>query len=686
MRLIVEHVRRFGGDDAVRKLLAEAGEDRPLAVVEDERVWSSYAAKIRLFEAAATVTGQPDVARRIGRGALDSGVGGTIRLLLGLVGSPAQVLRGIARAHSKFSTAAEIAALSVDATSALVRYRVLQPHEPSAHDCAYTAGLLSQIPVLFGLPAATVRHDVCQVRGGEACLYALSWERRRRRLPFSGAAVRGTPADAPAAVVLQRLQDLQETVAELVADRSVDEVLQVVTGRARSTVGAQRFLLVTRLDDGAAPRIHSDGFTAEEAETTATRLLADQAPETGEHVIVAPLRSSSHDYGRLAAFGRSPFFDHEEGLLASYASLAATALDAVTALDEARERTQVSEALLGFARALLATRDRHEVAHATAEAALSVAFSDAASVMLYDPVEEVLKLAGHAGWSESAVQQMGNLEIRTADTPELASLLVQPEAPRLYDRTTTDPMIRWALETGGRSCILVLPLWSASRLWGIVITAWDAPLPGVTDRLLERLSGLAGQAITAFDRAELAEQVQRQATVDSLTGALNRKAFTDRLHQVLRAGSATELAKTAGRPGLIFLDVDGLKPVNDTLGHAAGDELLCAVAQRLGDLVRTDDLVARLGGDEFTVLLSAVTGNEELERIASEIRVALSQPVLVDGRELRITSSVGAVLVSPAYRSVRELLRDADAAMYAAKKAGGDRSVVFDPGPGVATG
>ena len=676
MRLIVEYVRALGGDRAVCKLLAEAGEDRPLAVVEDEHDWSSYAAKIRLFEAAATVTGQPDVARRIGESALDSQIGGTVRMLLGLVGSPAQVVRGIARAHGKLSTAAEIAAVSVDDTSAVVRYRVREPHAPHAHDCAYTAGLLSQIPVPFGLPPARVRHEVCQVRGADACLYALSWERRRRRLPFGRSA--RAPASLSPEAVLGRLQDLQETVAELVAERNLEEVLEVITRRARSTVEAERFLLVTRLDDGARPLIRSVGFTTVEAETAASRLLEDLPPETGGHVIVAPLRSSSRDYGRLAAFGRSPFFDLEEDLLASYASLAAHALDAVTALDEAHERSQVSETLLGFARTLLTTRDRHEVAQATAEAALSVAFADAASVWLFDPVDEVLRMAGSEGWSEQATAAMSDLEISTADTPELAWMLGQPEAPRLYDRTTGDPLIRWALETGGRSCMLVLPLWSSARMWGIVVTAWDAPVSAIGDRLLERLSGLADQAITAFDRAELAEQVHRQATVDALTGVLNRKAFTDRLHQVLSGRGSAEPTEEEAAPALIFLDVDGLKPVNDTLGHGAGDEMLCAVAQRLTEMVRTDDLVARLGGDEFTVLLDSVAGKEELERVAEHVRRVLSEPVVIDGQVVQVTASVGAIRLLPAYRSVRGVLRDADAAMYAAKRAGGDRAVVLD--------
>ena len=678
MRLIVDYVRTHGGEPAVAALLAEAGETRPLSVLEDENVWSSYDAKIRLLEGAAVVTGQANAARRIGESALVSNVGGSVKLLIGLVGSPAQVLRGISRANSKLSTVAEMTPLSVERTSALVRNRVMDGYVPSAHGCDYTAGLLSQVPVLFGLPGATVRHDVCQVRGAEACLYALRWNTRNRFRRRRGIGQRATSGMSPAAV-LQRLEDLQETVAELVADRSVEEVLALVAERARSTVGAQRFLLSTWVDDGPTPRIHSDGFGVEEAETVAARLREDLAPDTGEHVIVAPLRTAGHDYGRIAAFGRSPFFEHEEGLLRSYASLAATGLDAVTALDEARDRHHVAEVLLGFAKALLETRDRAQVAQATAEAALSVAFADASSVMLVDGADRMLRVTAHAGWSPDLVPLVGDMAISADDTPEMSELWEHPDAPRMYDATSTDPFIQRVLATFRSSRMVVIPLWSASRLWGIVVTAWDThATPPTVDRLLPRLSGLADQAVTAFERAELAEQVHRQATVDPLTGLANRQELTDRLELALSRQFDGRRAGDEERTAVVFLDLDRFMAVNDTFGHGAGDELLCTVAGRLRDMTRAEDLVARIGGDEFTLLLSAVRGRSDLEEFAGRIRAALAEPMVIEGHMIESPPSVGALLLSPAYTSVRDVLRDADAAMYAAKKAGGNAFVIAE--------
>lgn len=677
VRLIIEYVRRTQGEDGVRRMLALAGETRPLSVLEDERVWSSYAAKIALFEAAATVTGDPDVARRIGESALSSAVGASLKLLLGLVGSPSQLVRGIARANAKFSTAAEMTPVSSDATTALIRYRVHDEHVPSGHDCGYTRGLLSQVPAIFELPPAEVVHETCQLHGADACLYLLRWQPRARRFPLPRAARARQRANRSSAVLHQRLRDLQETVAELVGGRSVDEVLTVVAEHAPTAVGAQRFLLVAGSGGDAPPRVHADGFTEEEAERAAATLLADHTPETDEHVIVAPVRSLSRDYGRLAAFSRGGFFDHEDELLRSYASLAATALDAITALDEARDRQGVAEVLLGFARALLETGDRSEVARTTAEAAVALAAGDAATLLLHDEADGALRAVGSSGWPEDLRPLVAELVIRRTDTPELLDLVAHPDRARVYDRRSSDAYVREILATFQASHIVVVPLRSGTRLWGVVITAWltDTHRPCV-QRLGARLSGLADQAVAALERAELAEQVRRQATLDALTGVANRRTFTDRLDHTLAQ-------RNGGPPaGVIFLDLDGFKQVNDTLGHGAGDELLCAVAERLVESVRAEDLVARLGGDEFTILLPDVDGTSGLAECAARVLDAFRSPLQAAEHAIQVRPSVGAVLVGAGHASSSDVLRNADVAMYAAKKAGGGRYVLHrDPLP-----
>jgi diguanylate cyclase (GGDEF)-like protein/PAS domain S-box-containing protein len=178
---------------------------------------------------------------------------------------------------------------------------------------------------------------------------------------------------------------------------------------------------------------------------------------------------------------------------------------------------------------------------------------------------------------------------------------------------------------------------------------------------------VAGTVLTVretTERAELERELRRLAFHDPLTDLPNRELFQDHL------AAARQRAARSGRPlAVLMCDLDDFKDVNDTLGHAAGDQLLRAVATRLREAVRTTDTVARLGGDEFGVLCDEVASAEEAAGLAERLLDALRPPVEVDGQALRVGISVGLTL-DTGERSVEELLRDADVAMYAAKAGG----------------
>ena len=164
-------------------------------------------------------------------------------------------------------------------------------------------------------------------------------------------------------------------------------------------------------------------------------------------------------------------------------------------------------------------------------------------------------------------------------------------------------------------------------------------------------------------------ELYRQATQDSLVGLANRAEFHRR---------AQTLEIMGDRPyAMLFLDVDHFKEVNDTAGHAAGDELLCRIGAVLKDAVRKEDLAARLGGDEFAILME-VDAPESAMRMGQRVIDALREPVRVEGKELFTGVSVGITLSSPHYTSPEDLLRDADIAMYRAKAGGRHRIEVFD--------
>jgi diguanylate cyclase (GGDEF)-like protein/PAS domain S-box-containing protein len=173
-------------------------------------------------------------------------------------------------------------------------------------------------------------------------------------------------------------------------------------------------------------------------------------------------------------------------------------------------------------------------------------------------------------------------------------------------------------------------------------------------------------------RHDVEVHLSHLATHDTLTGLANRGALIDELSRALIA------ARRSGRPvGLVMLDLDHFKTVNDTVGHAMGDQLLKAVARRLEAGVRGGDLVARLGGDEFVIVMRDMADPSEAVNAAERVVAAFRQPIMTGGLELLATTSVG-VVIAPADASVESALREVDAAMYRAKRAGRDQMAIFN--------
>jgi diguanylate cyclase (GGDEF)-like protein len=176
------------------------------------------------------------------------------------------------------------------------------------------------------------------------------------------------------------------------------------------------------------------------------------------------------------------------------------------------------------------------------------------------------------------------------------------------------------------------------------------------------------------ERLRAEQRLTYQATHDALTGLPNRPHLLDRLSAAIeraRHGDGQAFA-------VLFLDLDRFKLVNDSIGHAAGDELLIEVSRRISLTMRTNDVVSRLGGDEFAILVEYADGVESVRDLAQRLLSVLGRPMWVAGRELFPSASLGIAVWHPRYRNGEELLRDADAAMYRAKEQGRDRCAMFD--------
>ena len=668
-KLIVEHVRVCAGESGVARLLERAGVACSRASLEDERTWHSYAEMEALFAAAADVTGDQRVGFGVGRRALASGAGSGIKLLLRSVGSPRRLLRILGRVVSRFTTCAVLHAEEVGRRHAVLSYRLHPGYTPSSQGCGYTQGLLTQIPVLFGLPPAHIEHPACMLDGAPACRYELTW-RARSWNPWRRRATRLRELEDQLAELATQLAELQHTGADLTSADDTEAVIGRIAARAATSVHAHRHLLAVRL--GAHVHVRSSGFADEDA-TALARTLLEGADPGDKACLVAPIVSAQRDYGVLAAFlpAGQTFLAVEHNLFEAYGRMAAAALDLATAMEGSRRREHTATALLEFAGSVAQEVDEHVIAEAVAKATRQVAGAERASVFLLEPATSLLRVCGTFGWPAHLRSAAETYAVPVDAFPEIAAVLASTRVSmhRLRDAS---PQLQRALTAFDTETAAAVPIRGGETTLGVIVAGFTgAPAGGPL--LVPGLEGLGHLAATAFTNARLVRRIQHQATHDALTGLPNQLLFSDRLNQALQAAyrSGEQLA-------VAFCDLDRFKTVNDTLGHSAGDELLVQVARRLGAVVRSSDSVARLGGDEFTLLLSDVRGPAGVREVADRVLGAFAEPFLLAGRSVRVTASLGLALSITHGSSAEELLKHADAAMYDAKRLGGARWQLFE--------
>lgn len=218
--------------------------------------------------------------------------------------------------------------------------------------------------------------------------------------------------------------------------------------------------------------------------------------------------------------------------------------------------------------------------------------------------------------------------------------------------------------------VFLVPVRTQSHDWGVMSAVGRIQHTTPPGREMMNHSGaLLGVALDhdAMLRSlrEQEESLRRAALYDQLTGLPNRALLFDRLNQAGLRGSRHPEHQFA----LLFLDLDGFKAVNDSLGHAAGDQLLVHVARRLRELIRDSDTAARLGGDEFVVLLGDIAEPNQPESVIDRIQNSFAQPIMINGTPVTVGASIGLSVSTNGFVDVEDLLKRADEAMYAAKVA-----------------
>jgi diguanylate cyclase (GGDEF)-like protein len=669
---IVNLVRRQEGEDGVARLVALAGEGRTAAQLQDDGTWSSYTQGRALFEAAAEVLGDSHALRHVGEAIARADMTSEVAALLRSLGSPGELLRQISQVVPKFCTVVRMEPVEVAEDHALISATTVEGYPRYDLLCDFTAGLLSQATIPFDLPPATVSEEQCELLGDERCLFRVVW-RADSEHPLSA---EGPSSEAELAILAGRLETFQATAADLVSTDNVDEVLARITNRAGLAVRAPRHLLVVRLYSDAEPKIHHVGLTGSEPTTLAAELLAEAVDDHGGSRLIVDIASARRHYGRLAAIYDEgiTFFPAEQVQLAAYARLAAAALDAATALEDSRREAATARALFTLARALANVGTQVEIAERIIAAIPDMVECDSSTVSLWSPESQTMELAAAVG-TDPEGEALLRVPARPSDTPRLTEMLVEMK-PQFLESATSDAFLAERMRAGGMTAAVVVPITAGGELLGIVTAAVrdDAERLRADPDLLERLTGLADLAATALQNARLVERIRHQALYDSITGLPNKRLLEDRIVRAL-----SESKRTGDGFTLFFLDLDRFKNVNDTLGHAVGDQLLRQVAMRLTSSMREEDTIARLGGDEFALVIPRVMNSDVARVVADKLYAALQEPFCVGEQRLFITSSIGIAIAPIDGDNYESLLKHADIAMYRAKQQGRNRYATYSP-------
>jgi diguanylate cyclase (GGDEF)-like protein len=262
------------------------------------------------------------------------------------------------------------------------------------------------------------------------------------------------------------------------------------------------------------------------------------------------------------------------------------------------------------------------------------------------------------------------LAYRSGEAVSVADLLAEQRFPRFTPR---------ALEAGLRA-VFTFPLRHGSQPLVALALYRDTPGP-LSAAAMEAAQTLADVAAAyllnaqaRLDLLQAGQKSRQQALHDALTGLPNRTLILDRLDQACRRNRRSRKICA-----VLFIDLDRLKTVNDTYGHAAGDELLVAAGTRLAGLIRPGDTLGRISGDEFVMLCEDLEDLPAATTIAGRLLSGLAHPFTLSSASVDITASIGIAHTQGRDRTPEELLDDADSAMYQAKRQGGNRQQVFDP-------
>jgi diguanylate cyclase (GGDEF)-like protein/putative nucleotidyltransferase with HDIG domain len=569
-KLVLAYAEREGGREAVEAVLRRCGLQDDERDLGDEGSWFSYATKIRLFEALASVLDDPNALRKMGENVLDLSVGEGLKATLRALGTPGLVYRNVVRANARFSAVQAMELIEVGRDHARVRFSDLAGVGFHKLDCDYTAGILSCVPALFGQPPARVSHPVCGVDGADACIYDLSWsEHVSPQRTVIGSALAAALAVGGAAMLAPALLPTGVAVAGVAGSAAAWKVHRVNRRRC------------DQLEREA--REHAE---------LGQRLAGSLQDLTGELRLDELLDKITRNAQSAVGGKEYALLVEEDGVPRCRGS---------------------SELPAGTVESL--------------ERWVASAQTRLAEPLLVDDVSLVAELA----------------DIAVQESMPLRSVCAVP------------------LTYGGRSLGALVALANQPRTF----------LP----RDVDLLRSYGVQAAIALLNARLFEAQERLAARDPLTGLLNRRQLHEHLSREIE-----RCRREDSSFGVMLLDLDGFKLVNDTGGHSEGDEVLRRVAGAMLRSSRGSDVVFRMGGDEFAVLLTGAPKLDEAVSTAERISAAIRSA------DVRVNASYGLATWPADGLDEDALLAAADTRLYAMKGVRSRRLLAARHAHGGATG
>jgi diguanylate cyclase (GGDEF)-like protein len=669
-RLVTNFVEARFGRPTLMEILELAGETRPLTQLREDSEWSSYEQVRRLFEAtSASLGGANWLTVAAAETPIDSESGAEMAQTLQDLGSPGALLRAVVENGGTFgvSTIRLTEGQEVGPSEWVIRERFQGDFAPFREFCAFTAGLLTIFPRLFGLQPGDVVEESCCCDGSPFCAFRLRWsdaDLTQERNYF----------ETRSHLLERRLDSFQRTVESLVSAPDPATGLSEILEATSRAMYAPSYILVTKGTPSMARQLLFSGIDEAEAERISTELPGQCDMDVAGRLVVRVGSNRCH-YGWLAAIdpGQRRFLSQERAVVRTYAGLVAAALDSKANLEEARRQATTAGTLLELSSSLSALTSTKEMAAHLTRAVPAVIDCDRSMVLLYEPDQLELRVVASHGYPSHVSELLPSISV------QLAGVSDPPRDMCFYNLNETAAFRRrfgFTFDEDALASASARMTANGEWIGELVVSVIQRPdRLQESQHLCEALSGLSSQVALAIRNARLIDQIRHQAMHDSLTGLPNRVLLLDRVDQALARAQ-----RQGSEVAAMFIDLDEFKTINDTLGHAIGDDVLSELARRLRVTFRADDTIGRLGGDEFVAVLEGPSLDAGPEVIAERILEEVRRPFLVgESGDLRlmITASIG---IAAGYRpSARELLRDADIALYQAKATDKNCWVIYHP-------